>query len=449
MTGDLSRRSFLTTAAAGAVLGATGACTRRSGSGAAQTSATPRRENVRILLASHPVPGYDRWFDNAIARTWGEEQGISVAVDRVPLGELQTVAAAEVAAQQGHDLVGFLSPPAIFEEQVIDHRAAITEAEAALGPMLEVARRSTFNPLTRRHFAFSDSWAPAPVLWRRDLWQAVGATPASWAEIREAAPALKARGHPIGIGLSQELDSNTALISLMAAFGSFVQDQASRVVIDRPETVDAVRFGAELFRTGMTHEVLAWDPTSNNRYLQAGRGSLVVNPITVLRAIAEARSDVAAHIAVSPAPRGPVGVQGQAGAVSTYAIWRFARNPEAAQRFLVWLAGKAADGAVAGGFANLPSFAGVASGIEARLNDDPVLRSADAGPTLAGADEWSINLGYPGSSNPAIADVLNRSLIPQMFARVALGRDTAADAVADTGRQIEALYNSWRRRGLV
>jgi multiple sugar transport system substrate-binding protein len=403
---------------------------------------------LRILLASHPVAGYDRWFDES-AKRWGDDHGIVVVVDRVALNGLQAIAASEVAAQQGHDIVGFLSPPSVFEAQVIDHRDIVAETETTLGPMSDVARHSTFNPRTGRFFAFSDNWVPAPILWRRDLWQAAGATPGTWEEIRTASPALKAAGHPVGIGLSQDLDSNSALMSLMAAFGSFVQDERSQVVIDSPETVEAVRFGADLFRAGMTNEVLGWDATSNNRFLEAGRGSLILNPISALRSIERDRPELAGSIAVGPVPAGPAGRKGLAGAVSAYAIWRFARNRDAAERFLVHLARQGREVAVHSGLVNLPSFAHSAPDLESLIGQDPVLRQAGAPTVLATADEWSANVGYPDSANPAISDVFNRSVVPHMFARVALGRASPADAVADARRQIEAIYRTWRERRLI
>jgi multiple sugar transport system substrate-binding protein len=290
---------------------------------------------------------------------------------------------------------------------------------------------------------------PSPALWRRDLWLALGTTPSTWADIRTAAPALRADGHPVGIGFSQDLDSNSALMSLMAGFGSFVQDEGSRAVIDSPETVEAVRFGADLFRAGMTDEVLGWDATSNNRFLQAGRGSLILNPITALRSTEQDQPDLAGSIAVGPVPAGPAGRKGLAGAVSTYAIWRFARNREAAEQFLVHLAHHGRDIALHSGLVNLPSLAKAAPDLESLISRDPVLQRAGSPAVLAAADQWSVNLGYPGSANPAISDVFNRSVVPQMFARVALRRASPADSVADAGRQIETLYRHWRERHLI
>jgi multiple sugar transport system substrate-binding protein len=445
----VTRRNFLAGVAGGAVLGAVSACgnTRRSRS--APVGRVDRTAKLRILLTGHPVPGYDRWFDEELAKPWGKEHDVDVVVDRVALNGLQAIAASEVAAQQGHDIVGYLSPPSIFEAHLVDHGDVVVEAESSLGRMADVARRSTFNPTTGRFFAFSDNWVPAPTLWRRDLWRAVATTPVGWEEIRTAAPILKADGHPVGIGLSQDLDSNATLMSLMAAFGSHVQDEQAVVVIDSPETIEAVRFGAELFNLGMTDEVLGWDAMSNNRFLEAGRGSLILNPISVLWSTERDRPELLASIAVGEVPAGPVGRKGLAGAVSTYGIWQFARNREAAERFLVYLAQNGREVAIHSRFVNLPVFPHAAPDLESLIGREFVLGRADAPPVLATAHEWSVNVGYPGTANPAISDVFNRSVIPEMFGRVALGRAAPADAVADARRQIESIYRTWRERRLI
>jgi multiple sugar transport system substrate-binding protein len=443
---DLPRRTFLAAMSRAALLGSTAACARRPRAAFPPSQPGGSRRSLRVLLAAHPVPGYDRWFDEELAKPWSDRHGVSVTVDRVALSSLQGTAAAEVAAQQGHDIVGFLSPPSLFEPHLIDHRGIVAETEAMYGPMSDVARRSTFNPTTDRFFAFSDSWAPAVALWRRDLWEPTGMTPDRWDDVRQAAPILKGTGHPIGIGLSQDLDSNTALLSLMATFGSSVQDQDARVVIDSTETVEAVRFGAELFRLGMTEEVLGWDAISNNRFLEAGRGSLILNPLSVLHSTERNRPELLPSLAVGPTPAGPHGRKGVTGAVSTFGIWRFAENREAAERFLVHLATRAQDSAIHSRFVNLPSFPRSAPDVELLIKQDPALGQAGAPAVLTAAHEWSIHLGYPGPANPAVSDVFNRSLVPAMFAQAALGRARPAEAVADAGRRIEDIYRTWRKR---
>ena len=57
---------------------------------------------------------------------------------------------------------------------------------------------------------------------------------ASQAEIK------KAQGIQMGIGMSQEIDSNMAGRALLWSFGGSIQDANEKVVINSPETVAAV-----------------------------------------------------------------------------------------------------------------------------------------------------------------------------------------------------------------
>src|SRR5256886_7170245 len=114
------------------------------------------QKTLKILQWSHFVPSYDVWFDK-YAKDWGTAKGIDVTVDHISLADLGTRANAEVAAQQGHDLFQFLSPPGAFEPQVLDMADVVQQAERQNGPILDLCKRSTYNPVTRKWFGFSDN----------------------------------------------------------------------------------------------------------------------------------------------------------------------------------------------------------------------------------------------------------------------------------------------------
>ena len=165
------------------------------------------------------MPTYDTWLDTWATR-WGERNDVSVEIDRVPYTRLPSLAAAEAKAGKGHDIFGFLSPPAAYEDEVLDHSDVVAEVVRAIGRYGELGKRSTYNPKTKTYFGVSDGYVPSPTLWRHDLWESIGESPASWDHVRAAAPRLRELGHPIGIGQSGELDSNVALTSLLMCFGS-------------------------------------------------------------------------------------------------------------------------------------------------------------------------------------------------------------------------------------
>src|SRR5213593_3440103 len=92
-----------------------------------------QQRTLKIAQWSHFVPGYDKWFDNTFTKEWGAKNNTEVVVDNINLGLIPSRAAAEVSAQKGHDLVMFLAPPSVYEEQVIDMKDVYAEVEKKHG----------------------------------------------------------------------------------------------------------------------------------------------------------------------------------------------------------------------------------------------------------------------------------------------------------------------------
>ena len=413
-------------------------------------TAKTKRPTLRILQWSHFVPAYDAWFDHAFAKPWGDDHDIEVVVDHIANQELLARADTEVAAQRGHDIVGFITPPPRFEDDVIDHREIVTEVEAKLDKLIPLVERSILNAKTGRYFAFSDSWAPDPVNFRVDLWDRVeaGLVPGTWADVLSAGQELKAMGHPLGLSMSPEIDGNLGLLALMHAHGASIVDEAGDLALNRPATVEAVKMGTELFRAGMTDEAFLWDPASNNRYLASARGSLILNAISALRAIEGQDPALAATIRLAPTPAGPAARLAPAHVIGAYIVWRFSPNQEIAKQFLVDLALAGREAFLQSGFYNMPSFEDPTLDLNALVQADPALPAGKYS-VLADATSWSTNLGYPGTFNAAVEQVLDDFIIPRMFAAAARGELSPGDAVAAAVAQSRPTFDKWRERGKI
>ena len=260
----MDRREFLRLTAGAAAAATAGFSCGGSGSGeddqeSAPTTKGPKprggERTLRIAQWSHFIPRYDAWFDDEYTRQWGEDHDVDVVVDHIPYAELNARAGAEVAAGAGHDLFAFITSPAVFEDDVIDHREIVDEVRAKLGQMTPLVERNVFNPKTGRYFAFPEYWVANPVHYRSDLW---AKPPGSWEDVLAEAPKLRNGGFPVGIGLSPDDDTNFSLYSLMTAFGSRVQDEEGNLALNSRETVEAVKLCAALYRTGMSDEVFFW-----------------------------------------------------------------------------------------------------------------------------------------------------------------------------------------------
>ena len=164
---------------------------------------SPAKKTLRILQWSHFVPGYDAWFDGVYTKEWGAKNGTDVIVDHMSATEINARGAAEAAARKGHDLFLFISPPAAYENQVIDHKEIVDEVEKRHGKMIPLAEKSTHNPKTGKYFAFSDSFVPDPGNYRIDLWSQVGYPngPSTWEDLRVGGRQIRQKfGNPVGLG---------------------------------------------------------------------------------------------------------------------------------------------------------------------------------------------------------------------------------------------------------
>jgi len=204
----VSRREFLRWTAAGAA----GAGMVATGLGSLLRGpfivhAQPRA--LRIMTWAHFVPwAYHPWFDNFV-KQWGTSKGIDVTIDRVSFADIVPRATAEVAAQQGHDVYFFISPPSQFEPQVLDLADINREAERRYGPILPWVKDSTYNPHTRKWFGFSDNWVPDPGDYLKSVWSSIGFTqgPRTWEDLLTAGRQIKQKFPniqiPIGVGYSR------------------------------------------------------------------------------------------------------------------------------------------------------------------------------------------------------------------------------------------------------
>lgn len=505
---DVSRRDFLKAVGAGTVAAAS--------LPSFHVIVRAQARTLRILQWRHFVPPYDEWFNNVFAPRWGQRHDVRVVVDNVGLAEIPGIAAAEaarVAAGQdpGHDLIQHLSPPAAFEPQAIDHADLVQELQRAthparpggLGQYIPLAQKSTYNPITGKYFGISDNFVPDPIHFRADLWRRAAeqlkgfqsvhpSGPVTWHDILRAGRVLKQMGHPVGLGLSQEIDTNMWLRSLLYSWGTAIQDEEGNVILDQPpyreKTLDALRFVRALYQEAMFPGVFAWTAASNNEEFLAGRISVAANAISISRTAQtmalqalqrgdDPRRSPAVQMAVNTeititAPAGPEAARGLEHVMGVYQIWN-TRNTaviDLAKRFLFDLIQSydpdvaAAEGWGPGKFIasqayDYPTFDNAIpkSKREKFLREDPIYKPiAEATgdrpnklDRIETAFDWAHNVGWPGYSNAAIDEIFNTFVLPVMFARVAQNIDTPEQALNQAAQEIRSIFTKWRRQRLV
>ncbi len=446
----LSRREFLKLAATGA-----------AAAGLAPlfvprlALAQPRR--LTILHWSHFVPGFDKWFDGEYTKEWGKAHGVEVVVDHIPSGQVPVRAAAEVAARKGHDLYQFITPAPNFEPE-LEEMGDLVEPLIKQHGIVELSRRSTYNPKTKKWFALSLSFTPDPAHYRKDAFDEVGFVPDSWDNILRAGRKLKAKGLPIGIAISGCIDSNMAMRDCLWSFGSSIQNESAEVVINNKNTVEAIKYMRAVYKETMDPEVLAWDDSSNNRAMEGNKISWTLNAISIARSLEKNNPEFSPKVQIWKVPRGPQPLGGKRlgseHVFFSYAIWKFTppEQKALAKQFLADYSKVWSRAFVGSEFYEFPSFPDTVPNLREQVLHDPVaakLGQPNKYKELTTALDWSTNVGFPGYANAAEGEVFDTYLLPQMFALAATDRATPEEAAAWAEQQINPIFAKWKTRGLI
>ena len=468
-----SRRSVLKGAGAGSLAAMAYPIFRRSGRAATLKQTPPTRDirgtSLSILQWQHFVPRFDTWFYNnddplspdTFVGAWASENEVEVRVDRVNTAEVVPNITTEVSAGQGHDIVEHIAALAQFEPAMLDLTDLVEEANRRHGEQLPVGKNNSFNPTTGVYYGFCHGYAPDPGNYRRSLWEAVDMPdgPSTWQELLDGGSRIMSeQGVQMGIGMSTpDIDSNMAAQALMWSFGAAIQDENENVTINSPATIAAVEYMAELFQNAMTDEVFAWDAASNNRLMVAGQASYILNSISAYRTAQVQLPDVARDIFFTVPLEGPAGPEralAHGHAVFISMIPKYSQNQDTAKEFLLHLVNNYAAAFEQSEFYNFPAWGSTVPDLATEggpLDNDPYgSEPPDKLAVLKTANDWTVNLGWPGPANAAIGQIFGEGrILPNMMARTAQGQATAAESVAEAESEIAAIFDNWRGEGLM
>jgi multiple sugar transport system substrate-binding protein len=441
----VSRRDFIRAAGTGAVAAGLGANILIPG------RARAAKKTLKILHWVHFVPAYDEWFNKKFAKEWGEKNDTDVIVDNVGIANVNPRATAEVSAQKGHDLFLFNWPPPSFEEQAVDMKDVYQELEKKFGKPIDLAIKSTYNPKTKKYYAFSPSFTPDPVNYRQDLFGQVGLPqgPTTWDEVRTAGAQIKKLGNPVGIGLAQEIDTAMAMRTIMYSWGAHEQDDAGNLTLKSKQTLDAIKFVKALFEETMTPEVFTWDASSNNRAVVSGKVSLVLNAISTTRTAEKENPDMSRKIQLTKALRGPVRAIGLEHVMQCYVIWKFAENIDGAKKLLIDYVTSFRDAFIAGEFYDFPCLSKTVPDLSKLIANDSKAHPPDKYKVLDDVLNWATNVGYPGYANAAIDEIYSTWVLNTMFAKAAAGQVTPEAALDEAEAACRRIFAKWKEKGLV
>jgi multiple sugar transport system substrate-binding protein len=338
----ISRRDLLKTTAVGAAAGALGSNLVMPGRALAQDqtlSFTPEDgAELRVLRWSKFVQGdEDLWMANTAKFT--ETTGVPVRIDNEAWEDVRPKAAVAANVGSGPDIiVGWFDDP----HQYPDKLVPLTDLAEYLGN-----KYGGWYDAAQRYGKKDGEWIGLPLgaagacmVYRESWVQEAGfeTFPTGYQEVLDCAKKLKANGHPLGMALGNAVgDGNGWVHTLLWGFGGKMVDDDANVVLNSPETVDALEYVKELYESFIPG-TLSWLDPNNNKAFLAGELGATNNGISVYYA-AKTSSDPAMqelakdinHVAM---PIGPVGHSTELHLFTQAMLFGYSPYPNAAKEYL-------------------------------------------------------------------------------------------------------------------
>jgi len=172
----------------------------------------------------------------------------------------------------------------------------------------------------------------------------------------KAAEACHKGGKAFGIGLGGTTDSIDTAGAFFHAHGAMLVDDKGNVTVKTDKVRQALEYLAKLAQF-LPPDAPAWDDASNNKWLVAGNGALIMNPPSAWAVAKRDAPQIAEQCWTHGFPSGP---NGRFAPFLPYlwGIWSFGKNKEAAKSLLRHLSTRAAAErmvAASAGY-DLPSF---------------------------------------------------------------------------------------------
>lgn len=434
----MKRRTFLTGSAgllAAATLG--GTASRAFAQAAAAPSYTPEAGATLRLLRWVPfVPAEEAaWLANTAKFT--EATGVEVRIDKESWEDVRPKAAVAANVGSGPDMVmSWFDDPQQYPDKLLDVTDlgnAIGEANGGWYPGLESYAKRDGAFIALPVCAIGNA-----VVYRDSHMKAAGFQefPQDTAGFLELCKALQARGTPAGFPHGKAVgDGNNYAHWLLWSHGGRMVDEGGQVVINSPETLAAINYAMELYKTFIPGTE-SWQDVNNNRAFLAGQVSLTANGVSVYYAALNdpAMAEIAEDMRSTNLPIGPVGESVELHQASTLSIFRHTRYPEAAKAYLefmyrpenmnAWIEGASA-------YCCQPLRA---------FENNPVWTARPIHEAYARASASLRPNGYAGPLGAASAGTMADYVLVDMFAEAVTGQSSPEDAIRNAERRANRYY---------
>jgi ABC-type glycerol-3-phosphate transport system substrate-binding protein len=316
--------------------------------------------SLSVGFWDHWVPGANNVL-TAMCNEWAAKEKVDIKIDYIPSqgNKNMLTIAAEAQAKAGHDMLAFPTwqpaDKAHMLEPVDDVMKTLLAANGAVSPLIEYLAKSDGRWIAIPATPGSQIKGPCG---RIDLLKQhagldvqkmypAGAAPDkalseawTWDAFLAAAQKCHKAGVPFGIGLGQTPDSVDTMGALFSAYGAVLVDAKGNVTVKSDAVREVLEYMKKLVAV-LPGDVFAWDDASNNRWLVAGKGALIMNPPSAWAVAKRDAPKVAEQLWTFPTPRGPKG-RYQPYLPYFWGVWKFSKNKAAGKSLIAHISQRSA-----------------------------------------------------------------------------------------------------------
>ena len=437
---DTNRRQFIQSTGIATGAAAVAPMLWSSKAQAQWTNVPEKDAKLRVLRWSRFVQGeFDAYMVNV--KKFTEKTGIEVRVDTEGWEDIRPKAAVAANTGAGADIILSTNDDAnLYPDKLVDVTDLCTYLGNKYGgwyPSCETYLR----PDGKKWIGVPLGASGAIMVYRQSMLKAAGFTsfPKDVAGFLKMFQALHAKGTPGGMSLGNATGDSGWTHWLIWAFGGSIVDKNNKVVINSPETIKALEYARELYKTFIPGTLSWLDPNNNKAFLDS-QLSVTNNGISIYYAAKNSDNPavkaIAADIQHAPFPVGPVGIPTEYHLFFNQMIFKYTKYPNAAKEFLrfmmeaeqydAWLKG-------GGGYVSHPL---------AAYAKNPVWT---VDPKTTPYRDSAKNMrpsGYAGQLGYASAGAMADFIVSNMVAEAGSGSKTPAEAAQRAQKRAERYYKS-------
>ena len=296
---------------------------------------------LRVLRWKRFVQGdEDLW--NANTKKFTEKTGVEVRVDSEGWEDVRPKAAVAANIGSGPDIViGWFDDPHQYPDKLIDLSELANYLDKKYGGWYDVCKKYGMR---------GDKWIALPlgvvgnaIVYRESQVKAAGfdGIPKDTAGFLKLCQALKAKDTPVGFALGKAVgDGNNWAHWLLWSHGGMMVDEKANVVINSPETWEALEYAKKLYAT-FVPGTLSWQDPSNNKAFLDNQVSVTANGISVYYAAKNSTDPkwqaLAKDIQHAHLPIGPIGKPTELMQITQMMLFQHTKYPNAAKAYLQFM----------------------------------------------------------------------------------------------------------------